>query len=563
MPRIPQILAAGDRDAPAGSPRLDAGGVGALAVTGLTGLARSLTSAGDEVTQVVEQISRLEARKQAIAASTEAAGLTTQYALQLEDLASELERTPDPLRHAATFEVGATRLRAQIASGIKDVNVRAFFQNKTEPLYRARVLEAKRQGDALFVSHQDARGQEIVQDNVRLMALTDDPALQREYADTIAQTITGQVQGGIWKEPKALEVRNKAREEFAQATAIRHMRSQPLATAEALEQGAGPFKFLDPTQRLKMADQARARWEQNEKDAQAARDKQEKDAEKIWKRESEAVQTDLFLQIADPNNPTPPSLDAIRLEAEKWGWTREQTAALVHEREKDRTAKEASSTQEVYNRLAAGVLSIRPSVTERELDAARASFVATGRGLNTKDWVELKRALASGQRAEREHGESTAMRHHAQAEQEIHTALNVIPGKLDAVDNNRARLLNEALVTLRARSNAYGGKENPLAVKDDMLPGLYKAVGEDGKLQAEQIRPQLLFNGDARQLKANKDRLPPEIFRQQERFQSRLAEIEAEAKKNEAASANKEKPSGYLDWLFGRSKFQAKPPGAK
>lgn len=96
----------------------------------------------------------------------------------------------------------------------------------------------------------------------------------------------------------------------------------------------------------------------------------------------------------------------------------------------------------------------------------------------------------SAVRHNQEHGESIAMREHAQAEQELRNLLG-IPPIFDKLEGNKEKVWGLGLQMLRRRSYAYpttGGNENPLKVLEEIGPRLVGMLGSDARMDVTRLR---------------------------------------------------------------------------
>lgn len=274
MPRIPQVLAPGDRDIPLLNPRVDPGELGALATVGLRTLARTVADVGETVAGTATRVAQAEQRKQDIAAASEATRLTTQYAMGLEDLEIALKRAPDPSPggHAAKFQAGAAKLRQTLVQDVKDPRVLDYFAQKSEAVFRAKTIEAKGYGDQLFVSQQRADRLTNMRENTRMAAGTDDPILKQIALDTIQDDLASGKAGGLFTAEEAEKLRYAQEQALLEATALRQINEQPGQVARELFTPDGDYRRLDPGRRDELLRRAQIMLRQQDEAIRKARE---------------------------------------------------------------------------------------------------------------------------------------------------------------------------------------------------------------------------------------------------------------------------------------------------
>lgn len=157
--------------------------------------------------------------------------------------------------------------------------------------------------------------------------------------------------------------------------------------------------------------------------------------------------------------------------------------------------KEWKSDPATRARVISAVEPIVPTITARELERLNEQRLLDNDDL--KYGLARLRSAKEHQRGlgETEEGRARteASKRHAQAEQELRVAILGPESFLKGFDDKQERIYGQALVQLRTRSSAYGGKEDPLAAKDAMLPGFLKAAGRQTLMKAEEARVGLTF----------------------------------------------------------------------
>jgi len=212
--------------------------------------------------------------------------------------------------------------------------------------------------------------------------------------------------------------------------------------------------------------------------AQADQDyKATRDAiDKWWKEQKDVTVSDLFAQ-AGRKTLTMEALESARVE---WQLSRVDYDAIKDELSKP--AEEAASDSATLDRVDADVHSQFPRMTERQLLQWR----QTGK-LNRKDYLAAQDRLRETRESLLNRGDSLQMRHHSQAEQEGMADLG-IPLLFDKLEPTKEKARAAFLRELRTRSNAYGGQEDALVIKDEIIPRYKKLLDQDAQLTIEQTR---------------------------------------------------------------------------
>ena len=212
--------------------------------------------------------------------------------------------------------------------------------------------------------------------------------------------------------------------------------------------------------------------------AQADQDyKATRDAiDKWWKEQKDVTVSDLFAQ-AGRKTLTMEALESARVE---WQLSRVDYDAIKDELAKP--AEEAASDSATLDRVDADVHSQFPRMTERQLLQWR----QTGK-LNRKDYLAAQDRLRETRESLLNRGDSLQMRHHSQAEQEGMADLG-IPLFFDKLEPKKEKARAAFLRELRTRSTAYGGQEDALVIKDEIIPRYKKLLDQDAQLTIEQTR---------------------------------------------------------------------------
>lgn len=380
-------------------------------------------------------------------------------------------RVLQPKDYAATFSQEIDRMVEDSARGLKYPGL--------ERQYRAHVAE--------WVGRQKI---EALNRGIKLqheaIVLTDDLAA-REEANTAVfgapeerqqafQARLGRIQSfvarGIYSGEKGAALTKEFLGNVERGEAQRDFRIAERRPVVMDRLVSGQYKHIPPAESLELARTLQDRMDTQTRQAEA-------DARREFGEERDTIVRDLFSRAAD-GTLTKAELDQW---APRWRMTREQYEQVLNEIRRPVAEKDTPSDPATRERVEMDTHSARPTMTEDDVRALRDRVL-----LNRKDALAAMDRL----RAARKDVESEQMQRHNQGEQSLRAALG-ITSPLDVLDQPTKKAYNLALQEYTRRSSAYGGKEDPLAVVESLIPRYQKMLGQDSRVTEQQAAALLRY----------------------------------------------------------------------
>jgi hypothetical protein len=150
--------------------------------------------------------------------------------------------------------------------------------------------------------------------------------------------------------------------------------------------------------------------------------------------------------------------------------------------------------------------SATPKYTAAEIDKAYYAFAAGNPGLNLKDAADIKGKLRARANDQRDKGETDIGRRHTQAEQQLRANLG-ITGLLEAITQDQKKAYSMALGELTSRSSYFGGKEDPIAIVEEISPRYQSVIRSDFDMSIAKKRRTLSKDDPNESVEANMKRL--------------------------------------------------------
>jgi hypothetical protein len=150
--------------------------------------------------------------------------------------------------------------------------------------------------------------------------------------------------------------------------------------------------------------------------------------------------------------------------------------------------------------------SATPKHTAAEIDRAYYAFAAGNPGLNLKDAADIKAKLRSRADHQRDKGETDIGRRHTQAEQQLRANLG-ITGLLESITQDQKKSYSMALGELTRRSSYYNGKEDPIAIVEEISPRYQSVIRADFDMSVGKKRRTLSKDDPSESVESNMKRL--------------------------------------------------------
>jgi hypothetical protein len=500
--KLPPILASADVPAPRG---------GGVSASTLAAPYEGIADAGQNVSRSLSRaalvISEAQRAKQDLAIRTEAAAAKASLEVGLAEMDAELHQMErDPDGYLTKYNAGAKSLRESLKKGMKYPEAQAIFEAQGERIVGMGRVGAMKHSNTLFTEGQEATLAATL-DAKRTVAgqraISDDAGFEQDYMDGVAAI--GNLQPLLGKK-KTVEATIKWRKDLLEERARRHADTDP----EGFLASTDRYAQMDADKRDVFVERAKGKVETLRKTAIAEQDKWFDRVEKEAETERKAQLTALEAKALNGALTLDELDDARRMRIVS---TREEYAALHTAATKER---EAISKPAVLQRFSIAAHSAIPTVTPEAIDKA---FIDGD--LNRKDWKELKDKVISRLDHLKSEGRTEANQRHSQAEQVLKSGLG-ITGLLDKYDDQDKQLVDIALREMTARSNAYGGKEDPLAVANELVNRLAPVRQERMRLSVPAIGQTLRFpaaDAASAMARLNQERknLPAAVVAQEER----------------------------------------------
>lgn len=376
--------------------------------------------------------------------------------------------------------------------------------------------------------------------------------------ETRAMSLLASMRGAI-PEEKLRTLREKFTTQVDVTRVQTLAKADPQGAIDALK--AGQYR-LPPDRALALADSIGKEWERRDNQQAAAEKRAQVEIDKQQTEAYHAHSSDLY---ADAVTGTA-TLDDLEAWRRQWrGRPIDQEYIRIRKAilEPEPKVKEFKSDPAVRARVIANVEQSVPSIRRDELVRLNEA--------GQLDSADLKYALgriresADHQRSLGESAEGRARteadKRHQQAEQEMRLAIVGPDSMFKDINPVQDRLLGQAMRQLRVRSNAYGGKEDPLNALDAMLPDVLKEAGRQTQMRANEARTNLAYPSRA-ELDAARaaGRITEPYYREQ---QDRFKVIEgAEKELQRLGAGGDDDAAKALEKLRGGAKG-AKPAPAK
>jgi hypothetical protein len=487
--KVPQIAPSTEVGGVPGAAFLDPARYGALATFGTRTAAYQLGGVAREVEQLAgEQLERgrraaEQLRRQNIAAeadikveeyrrlAAEQLDLIRDDAtIRPEDLATRVRERGMQIRQGLTKRLDYPESLGLIERRITHLQTNDEIQARAEGRQRSHAeLIAKTdlllntdERDAVFGATPEIRAAGKAQGVARIAELGTTGVLPGAAASARIEAFGQQVQRG--------EILRDARSPDPQVRA---------QTVQALTEGQ--FPFLPPAEQLQMAQTIQAEDARREQ-------KRTDELEKAERAKYQALMSDLYLRAEEGTLTIPEFNQAVRDNRIR----REDQAAINAVLTRDPTEKERPSTQEVLHQVIFAAGSSNPTISEQQIKALHASWLAGGEGLSTKDAAAaLNRVRETNEgnvrfaRSMALQARSVMLQEHSQAEQNLRAGLNV-PADLDKVDKTQRKVMSDAFLEFQSRSQGSGGRLPPLQAAQQVIDKYRPMLGQAANMSVQQ-----------------------------------------------------------------------------
>lgn len=470
MPKVPQILSTGESGGLPQGARLSPGGFAELSTSGIRTGAKELN---DAQRQYEHAYTTLRAENEKLDAEQALGEAQRQFADAQIGIQNDPNITPEQYPQEVSRQLKT--IREGVGKTLRYPASRQLFERGMMHFETQKTVEAKYEG--LKMMHADVKSTTdlLLREDANQAVFGPTPEAQeaglRRGLDRIQNLGRTRVLSG-----DEMNARTNAFMKHVETGKImadaRNPELRPILIQRLVS--GNFYTTMDPDTQLTMAKQIQDQSDHEAKQLQEAQDKWFKD------RQKEQV-SDLFAQ-ASRGELSPVVLEQKRKD---WRLSREDVAAIQTEMTKP--AVEGPSDTATLDRVDADVHSATPTMTEATLNALRRQNL-----LNRKDYLNAKDKLVSRTEANRKEGQSLQMQRHNQAEQEGRAAFE-IPAMYDRLEGNKGKVWSAFLRELDARSNAFKGQEDPLAVAKEIIPRYRQQLGDEARMEATQIEGLLVY----------------------------------------------------------------------
>lgn len=362
--------------------------------------------------------------------------------------------------------------RQDVLSQIQDPTTRVAADKLLETTLRERLHQARVHSNQLFMDSYDAGLEEQLRGLATLTVNAPDDVTRAQYEARASGLLTSAT--GALKPERIQNLAQGFEEQVDTATALQRADTNPEQEQQRLESG---FYRLKPQVATRLSEQIGAREERRQRQAEADERRAQADADK---RQKQAYQTDISDANVDATLGTLTLKGVNDLQA-KWRglMTREDYDALVAKVQSP--PLERKSDPHTLQTVIADVHSATPQMTERQL----MQLNLTGQ-LNNEDYKASLDTLRTTTQHRENQQKTQVMQRQSQAEQDLRATLG-IPTLFDKLDPAKEKAWALALQELTARSAAFDGKEDPLAVAREIGPRYQAMLGDDAQASIEQI----------------------------------------------------------------------------
>lgn len=444
------------------------------------GVAASVHQASDAITQALNVYGereeadkkREEAERQRLS-RIEADDLDSQFQLAVLEQLDKHATITDPDEYTKAMTDALAGVRTEISGRAKQPYTKQILESKINGRMAAETGKALEHGRVLRNQHVGATVTRTL-DNIERLAGQVPIADSAGFAGYVAQGegLLEDAAPNIGGAEAARKLAIAHRERLFSERAERHSREDPGGFLGAV---GSLYGGLDPMKRNAYVAGAETRIIDAVKQNNAEREKYFVALDKEAEQERESQMIDLRAQGVKGTL----SVAAIDMaKATRVITTQEEYATLY---KLATTAAVRESNPDV--RMNADLRSNRtvPTITEAELDRE----YKAGR-LNEKDWDTYKTRVMDRNKGLKAEGLTERKFRHQQAEQVMQAGIG-IAGPQDKWDKQDLQLWSFALADLTARSNAYDGKEDSLAVARDIGERYAPIRQRRMKLQVEEI----------------------------------------------------------------------------
>ncbi len=452
--------------------------------------------AGADLSRGAFAIAHVEAQKAKYAAGTEAMELFTNAAQRVEDLHLSLKTAPDadPQTHVARFEQGFKDIATEEVAKSDNPLVKQTAQKLLDRLKLESTLQARKDANAMFLDREKASVAQTLENMEKASAQATTPQGRTFYNGLAVGYL--QSKRGVLTEQQI----QKLSSDFIERTSIN-------AAHQAID--ADPFNAkldtftqgMDP-QKVEQVQTYQFRAQQSALAAEAKREKEiERETEKQRK-----IAVDQYERLAMDGKLTVKELD----------YANDNRLVMGEDYRRIRTRIEKGpdrpSDPDVLTSLSARVHRSVPTVGQEELNRAQ----QTGK-LSYPDWKELSDKLIARQDRNRAEGRAIAGEQRAiantrqsQAEQILDRTLG-ISSPYDVLEKEDQKLQDLGLRELTARSSAYGGGEDPIAVATDIAKRIAPEREGRIRLKVSTLQSTLIYKTEG-ELEAARGSLSPQAY---------------------------------------------------
>lgn len=382
---------------------------------------------------------------------------------------------------------------------------------------------------------------------VRAQAAEADPGQRGVIGQQIRDLHAGYVSSGLLSPQDAQHRLTQAHESATVHGYDAWIRADPDGALAQLEQGLGANPDVPLTAYTKLVDQARQVQRERFQWGEAQEAKVRRDT-LLAQKDAEAV----AFGTAQQGQLSRAGLDQLR---DSRAISPDGYETLV--RYLDTKAREDRA--EARARESLGLQ--RAEAGHRETEA-RLSILATTGELDQAGIVAFARthrlparaidgAMAQAE-AHRQAQQSQFGREHHQGEQLLRSAF--FKGPFDSLEPIAQQAFADALDEYTRRSKAYpGGREDPIAVVQELIPRYKASIDQDAQTRLEGVRTRLKF-ASPDDLEAAKPTLPPTLYDEQRRLFKQVADLTQRLAPKPAKPAERGRLGEVWDWIW-------EPPG--
>lgn len=451
------------------------GGYGALAKFGAT-----LQQSAAEFAVVQERIAKAEDAKRKAFGRQEGQAAKSLLEGSVTQLETSLSTEADPDAYVTTIAESVQRFRTEIAGSLTTEEGRAAFAHESEKLMPGIIAKAGIHANGLYQKRSAGVRDNDLAERLTLVGRTspaDDAAHARHLSEAKA---TIDADPFLLPEERAKKLREFEQDQL-EIRAKTEIGTNPQGFMERLET---QYARLHATKREGLKNAARERIVANRKAENAAADRYYKWLDTQLDAANQQARIDL-MERAMTGQATVVDLASAK---QAGIFENETQYATFHKAVTD--IRETASDPATLQRVDLAVRRVVPTMTEGQIDA----LYRAGK-LNRTHWKDAKDKLVGRLTDLRDLRRADDNRAHSQAEQMLMLAVG--KSSIDNYDDEDGQLFAVAVRDLTTRSNAfpqYGGKENPLAVAQELIDKhITPARAPRLRLTIDTIRQQLAF----------------------------------------------------------------------